>query len=404
MELLEGRSFGSLLDECSRITAVKAVQILLPIIEALAYAHEQGIVHRDLKPENVFLAREGKKLQPKIVDFGIAKLSQNEIVSNRTLGGVVLGTPAYMAPEQARGLEDVDQRVDTWAVCVVLYEAITGEQPFRGENYNAMMLAVIEEDPPSFAARGIHEPELWEILRRGLQKKRDERWQSMRELGVALASWLSSRGIAEDVSGEPLQDTWLSQQDGSGFQYAKTLMSLETPPRGSAPELRSNEPPPWSVTWMRPALGSLKITNPRASAPPTSSTLRPVPLASKRLRWLASGVVAVALVSGGATWLQTSTDSAAKSPPKSGALAPPQLPRPLRPVEKVEPASPTGQLVRVDPASPRVDSSRSSAANAERDAGALGPSKAVAKDGDPPRPAGRRGQRRVPVSDLKDPY
>ncbi|HMJ16435.1 MAG TPA: protein kinase [Polyangiaceae bacterium] len=208
MELLEGQDLGDALDESERLEPRKAVQILLPVIEALASAHDQGIVHRDLKPENIFLAKEGKKVQPKVVDFGIAKLTQNDVVLTRV--GAVLGTPAYMAPEQARGDDDVDHRVDTWAISLVLYESIVGERPFRGDNYNAVLRAVIEDDIAPFEKFGIIEPELWRIVRVGMKKERLKRWQSMRELGTALAAWLLRQGVTQDVTGDSLQETWLS--------------------------------------------------------------------------------------------------------------------------------------------------------------------------------------------------
>jgi serine/threonine-protein kinase len=208
MELLEGHDLGDELDQSESIEPQRAVRILLPVIEALVCAHEQGIVHRDLKPENIFLAKEGKKLRPKVVDFGIAKLTQNDVVLTRI--GSVLGTPAYMAPEQARGDDDVDHRVDTWAMCVVLYETVTGERPFRGDNYNAVLRAVIEDAVTPLAERGIFEPELWRIVQIGLDKERSKRWQSMRELGAALAAWLVKRGVTHDIVGEPLAETWLA--------------------------------------------------------------------------------------------------------------------------------------------------------------------------------------------------
>ena len=147
MELLRGESLSDLLDR-GRLSGVTAVQTLLPIAEALVLAHGKGIVHRDLKPPNVFLAEEDERLQPKLVDFGIAKLtSAAEAAGSLTVTGVPLGSPDYMSPEQARGSHDVDHRADIWSFSVLLYEAISGNTPFGGDNYNALMRAIVEDEP-----------------------------------------------------------------------------------------------------------------------------------------------------------------------------------------------------------------------------------------------------------------
>src|SRR5215471_18819325 len=115
MELLDGESLSSTLKRRERLPATKAIQVLLPIADALVVAHARGVVHRDLKPDNVLLARLADgRVQPKILDFGIAKLEASGS-PKLTLDGTVLGSPAYMSPEQARGQSDIDLRVDVWA-------------------------------------------------------------------------------------------------------------------------------------------------------------------------------------------------------------------------------------------------------------------------------------------------
>src|SRR5450432_4065420 len=194
MELLHGESLAGTIKRRGKVSPVRAVQTLLPIADALLSAHEHGIVHRDLKPDNIFLSRgSGNGLEPKVLDFGIAKFDQ-KVTPNLTSAGTILGSPAYMSPEQARGETDVDGRTDVWAMCVVLYEAITGALPFGGDNYNSLMYAILQGQPTPFSDLGINEPLLWSIIVHGLDKDRERRCPDMFELGRALAVSLLGRG------------------------------------------------------------------------------------------------------------------------------------------------------------------------------------------------------------------
>ncbi|HEY6556844.1 MAG TPA: serine/threonine-protein kinase [Polyangiaceae bacterium] len=224
MELLTGQSLGEHLETQRRLPATYTIQLLLPIAEALAAAHRHGIVHRDLKPDNVFLAESDGRLQPKIVDFGIAKLSQEPASGRLTQDGALLGSPEYMSPEQARGDEHVDHRADIWSFCVMLYECVTGVVPFSDDNYNALLRRIIEREPVSILDLSTGDRELWNILSRGLHKDQDERWQRIRELGDALAGWLVERGVTEDICGHSLRASWL---DTRGF----TAEEIPTGPR-----------------------------------------------------------------------------------------------------------------------------------------------------------------------------
>jgi serine/threonine protein kinase len=227
MELLRGQTLASTLAPGVRIPAPSAVQMLLPIINGLGVAHALGVVHRDVKPENVFLARDQfGRVQPKLLDFGIARLVQVE--SKLTLEGAALGTPDYMSPEQARGDADIDFRTDVWSVAVVLYEMITGRVPFDGENYNKLMWAIQNESPVSTVELAAGDDALWTVLQQGLAKDRLERWASMHELGEALALWLFERGVREDVCGASLRSTWLE----AGLSGVKLEVSSIAPPPG----------------------------------------------------------------------------------------------------------------------------------------------------------------------------
>jgi serine/threonine-protein kinase len=205
MELLEGPTLADLSDTHGALPASVAVGLLLPIVHGICAVHRADVVHRDLKPENIVIVQSGAALRPKLLDFGIAK-QRGEFYSRLTVDGSLLGSPAYMSPEQARGCDDVDARADVWALCVVLYELIAGCNPFEADNPYAALRAVIERDPPVLKMPGCIT--LWPILRRGLAKDRRARIASASELGEALARWLIAQGETEDACGESLARTW----------------------------------------------------------------------------------------------------------------------------------------------------------------------------------------------------
>ncbi len=208
MERLDGRDLGETLARKKRLSGKRVIALLLPVIRALGTAHDAGIVHRDLKPENIFLSRAHGRVQPKLLDFGIAKL-QSERNVRLTDAGAVLGSPMYMSPEQAMG-RDADHRTDIWAVCVIMYEAISGSMPFRGDNFGQLLESITRHSPNPLTDLGETDAELWALIAKGLEKDRALRWQSMREFGTALARWLLRRGVLDDIAGASLASCWLS--------------------------------------------------------------------------------------------------------------------------------------------------------------------------------------------------
>jgi eukaryotic-like serine/threonine-protein kinase len=203
-ELLTGEGLDQVLLEQGPLGAVRVAQLMLPILDALAVAHDAGIVHRDVKPSNLFLARDASGyLQPKLLDFGIARgISE---ATHITLAGSICGTPDYMSPEQARGRRDIDGRSDLWSVCATIYELVSGRAPFAAENYNAVIFAVAQRDPLPLSKLPAADRGLAKIVDRGLRKAREERFQSARELARALAEFLLSRGVETDVCGHSLR-------------------------------------------------------------------------------------------------------------------------------------------------------------------------------------------------------
>ena len=221
MEYLEGENLAERLANFGRLSAVETVRTLLPIAEVLHVAHERGIVHRDLKPENVFLSKSGLSIQPKLLDFGIAKLHSKQDHAI-TQVGMLVGSPAYVSPEQAVCRQDVSKEADVWSFCVVLYECLTGSVPFHSDNYRELFRRIGEDAPEPILSHGVGDAELWEIVRRGLAKAPSERWPSMHELGHELALWLDARGVQEDISGVVLASKWLGKSRSEPVPFAPT--------------------------------------------------------------------------------------------------------------------------------------------------------------------------------------
>jgi serine/threonine-protein kinase len=210
MELVQGETLSAMLERETRIAPIRAVQMILPIADGLRLAHSKNIVHRDIKPENIFLAKDSLgRTQPKLIDFGIAKIGPATYDGKLTQVGAVLGSPEYMSPEQALGVDDVDERTDIWSLSVVLYEMVTGSIPFRKPNYNALMRVIINDPPKPMPEYGVADQALWEVIERGLAKNRDQRWPNVTEFGEALALWLYEHGIKEDLSGNSIRAVWL---------------------------------------------------------------------------------------------------------------------------------------------------------------------------------------------------
>ena len=153
MELLEGESLAARLEREELLPVADTAAILAPVADALHAAHAEGIVHRDLKPANIFLARDddGAALA-KVLDFGIAKLLDDALATGLTATGAVVGTPRYMAPEQAFGESDIDHRADIWSLGVVLYECLSGVHPVDGENLRQLMRRLLEDAITPLAA------------------------------------------------------------------------------------------------------------------------------------------------------------------------------------------------------------------------------------------------------------
>ncbi|HWB78430.1 MAG TPA: serine/threonine-protein kinase, partial [Nannocystaceae bacterium] len=184
-ELLQGEDLGHRLDRENKLPLATTISIVRQLCAGLAIAHAQGVVHRDLKPDNVYLCN-GDELRVKLLDFGIARVTDTN-AANRTRTGVIMGTPAYMAPEQARGAR-VDARADIYSVGAILYRCLTGHEPFEAEDPAAVLTMVLTKEPPrprSLAAEIPEEVEL--VIERAMARDLDHRFGSLAELDAALA-------------------------------------------------------------------------------------------------------------------------------------------------------------------------------------------------------------------------
>jgi len=198
MEFLAGTSLDKLVLE-KKLSFAEIVNIGIQIADALQYAHQKGIVHRNIKPSNIIVMPNG---QVKISDFGIARI-EDPSAPQMTLAGEILGTPAYMAPEQVMG-QPVDGRSDLFSLGCILYELFTGSRPFQGENLSAIFRSVTQDNPPE-PEKINHEvqKELSDLIMRCLKKAPDERFQTGGGVIEGLQGYLKKRTVT--VSSEAPQ-------------------------------------------------------------------------------------------------------------------------------------------------------------------------------------------------------
>jgi hypothetical protein len=229
MEYVEGET----LDHCSRaghlLPTTVAVELVAGAADALAYAHAAGIVHRDIKPANLMRTSE---TSAKVMDFGLARGAE----ANLTQDGSLLGTPAYMAPEQIRG-QQIDGRSDLFSLGVVLYELLTGQKPFSGDSISSVIYRIVNEDPREAATiRSDLDPGLSRLLTRALAKRPEERFQSGEEFAAAL------RQAGERLS-SPTDTQPVAAATAAGPSESKKIAEREIAPTETKPPRRSSARP-----------------------------------------------------------------------------------------------------------------------------------------------------------------
>jgi eukaryotic-like serine/threonine-protein kinase len=220
-ELIDGESLKELVQRTGPLPARRAIELVAAVADGLAFAHEQGIVHRDVKPQNVLLNVDG---EPKVTDFGIAR--SLEVEHGMTQTGTVMGTSSYLSPEQANG-QPVTPATDVYSLGVVLYELLTGEVPFPGDNAVAVAMKQLNEAPPSLLARRPDVPvRLAAAVDRALEKEPERRFASMRELASELRLCLPELG---------------------SFDVEQTFIAESPVQRARAPQRAHSSRPRWPV-------------------------------------------------------------------------------------------------------------------------------------------------------------
>ena len=288
MEFVKGHDLEELLQDQS-LSRSEALEVLAQVCDGLNFAHRQQIVHRDIKPTNVRVQRDGKRLHAKVMDFGVAKISNSDM----TATGMVMGTVSYMAPEYIRTGKP-DPRSDLFAVGVMLYECLSGRKPFAGDTTPTVLYKIVNEPPDPIdieKLKGIS-PAIRTVLDRSLCKNPDERYQTAEELAKALRA-------AKDPS-------WMGQ-----VEEATTVL------RASAPTAPA-----------RPIPADTTLQIPAAAPPVVVPVPRPTPPASGKGKGLWIGLAALALVGlGGGSWwfLRGGSTQTPISPedPKAAVVVPP---------------------------------------------------------------------------------
>ena len=317
MELLEGRTLGQAIREAHRMPARRAARIAAQIADALGAAHDKGIVHRDLKPDNVFLIkRAGSADYVKVLDFGIARLRPDlGGGAVATQSGALIGTPAYMSPEQARG-DRAGPAADIYALGAVLFHMLTGQMPFQATSLSLMLVAVLQEQPPRA-----------DVI--------------AKDLPAALAD-VVERALAKDPATRPVdmasfRRELLAAADGAQDGAA---MVAEANARASASSLALEKTLAPSVA-PAPAVGQSSLSAAAAAIEPSGGRKR-------RGVWIGAaigaaaiaGVVGVAVLGGGDHAAPAVQPAAPAAPAVAPSAPPPAAAAPAAPVVETAPAPP----------------------------------------------------------------
>jgi serine/threonine protein kinase/membrane protein involved in colicin uptake len=238
MEFIKGKELKNFFDANERFDLKEAVRIMCELCDALDFAHQHGIIHRDIKPANVMLDHQART---KLTDFGVARVTDTDKTSvERTQAGTMVGTPAYMSPEQITG-GNIDRRTDVFSAGIILYQFLTGEKPFTGSGAWTIAKKIIQEEPPLPSSLNNAVTPLFDaVVNKALAKNPDQRYQSTRELAVALRRALEGKpdeeedadktivgAITDHIAPAPRADAPRSGATGLGTQAGNQEVELE---------------------------------------------------------------------------------------------------------------------------------------------------------------------------------
>ena len=300
-ELLHGEDLSKYVRQRGRLTLEEIRTLVVPIIDAVAEAHSHGVIHRDIKPANVFLAnqhgalegppsstrrapRSGIRVVPKLLDFGISKLRTVDI--RATDVGVLLGTPAYMAPELLRGVRDADARSDVWAIGVMLFELLAGKRPFVASGPSIFVVIATTDAPPLCEVAPDVDPGVAEVVDRCLRRATAERFASASELSTALSSALLAASVATPTvsvpPGVPLE-AFVPELDLPRTLSGAEATLVDAPPSRPPSSVHSTLPsrvdppflPPMTPGVSSPPLEVLLPEAPQLSVPPPRRSVAP---------------------------------------------------------------------------------------------------------------------------------
>jgi eukaryotic-like serine/threonine-protein kinase len=250
MEFLAGPPLSQVIRTEAPLPPERALTIALQVADALAASHKAQIVHRDLKPDNIILIQRGRERDfVKLLDFGIAKLTNDSRGSHRTRTGLVLGTPAYMSPEQCEGRANVDHRTDIYALGICLYEMLVGRVPFIGEGYGEILVQHLTQKPIEPSRYRMMSPHVEVVVLKALEKRPEMRYPTMDEFIRALADpvgYVEANGGVAGFLGRPLTPS------SAPLPPARLTPAALTPMPMQIPTGVYNSPVPGSLTAASP--------------------------------------------------------------------------------------------------------------------------------------------------------
>jgi serine/threonine-protein kinase len=357
MEFLSGQDLSRVLDEEDMLEARVAVDYVLQASEAVAVAHSLGVIHRDLKPANLFLTRrpDGSPLV-KVLDFGISKAISPDSGARESLTAPqsLLGSPAYMSPEQVRRPKTVDTRTDIWSLGTILYELMTGEQPFRGDSPMSVLAAVVSDPTPSLRERRPDiASDLEAVVFKCLEKNPEDRYQTVAEFAQALGPHApaSSLHAVSRIAGI------LRSSSKPGAASSTTMRSVVEAMAVADTEMND------SGESLPPSLATEKQTHTDWEA--SQSILK---RSQRRTRVAVAAAVVIAIVAFVALMRPVSSIDASTTERPSPASAAAHPTPPATVIAALQPAPRPPEPVHVDAGAPRVTPSEKTATPAAKPA------------------------------------